>query len=95
MQCSPTQWLSVVNQPEDQAVLTVYTSRHFVGMLFASKAIIYLNEERGRAARNNFFKTMCSLEPGPIHKHRVSSCRSKKVADWVVNSGIFLQFVNR
>ncbi len=24
-------------------------------MLFASKAIIYLNEERGRAAQNNFF----------------------------------------
>ncbi len=39
----------------DQAVLTVYTSRHFIGMLFASKAIIYLNEERGRAARSNFF----------------------------------------
>ncbi len=47
-------------------------------MLFASKAIIYLNEERGRAARNNFFTAI--------------ECRSRKIADRAVNSGIFLQF---
>ncbi len=29
-------------------------------MFFAGKAIIYLKEERGRAAQNNFFKTMNS-----------------------------------
>ncbi len=37
-------------------------------MLFASTAIIYLKEERGRAARNNFFKTISldsSLYSGP------------------------------
>ncbi len=54
MQCSPTQYLSVVNQ----VVLTVYTSRHArYCMLFASKAFIYLNKERGKAARNYFINS--------------------------------------
>ncbi len=73
--------LSVVNQPADIKL----SSRHFYRLDIAcsSKAIMYLNEERGRVARN---KT--------INSHRVSSCRSRKVADRV-NSGIFLQPVDR
>ena len=31
-------------------------------ILFATKAIIYLNEEKGRAARNNLLKTTKSMQ---------------------------------